>query len=137
MFKYTRVELNRSETTSITVDIPPWEVAVMAAVNGDDRVKVIGETPVRRELPDPAYEYDRLATKYKNDNESGTAFVTLVYGPGARGVNALAQEIMRAGRDAAVPPSQPAEYDAKDDPLGGLFDLPAAPAAEEIREIAV
>ena len=40
MFKYVRVQLNRSETTVITADIAPWELPVFAAVNGEDRVVV-------------------------------------------------------------------------------------------------
>jgi hypothetical protein len=124
MFKYARVQLNRSETTTFALDVPPWEVAVLAAVNGEDRVQVIGETPVNKPLPDPAAEFDRLVTKYKADNESGQDYVSLVYGVGQRGVSALKAEIDKARAQAAVPPMQTREYDSKDDPLAGLFDAP-------------
>lgn len=122
MFKYTRVELRRSETTSLTTDIAPWEVPVFAAVNGEDAVTVLGETPVNRALPDPAVEYDRLARKYKADKADGQEWVAKVYGLGQRGLTALAAEIRKAGAVAAVPAVQSKEYDAKDDPMLGLFD---------------
>jgi hypothetical protein len=128
MFKYTRVQLNRSETTTMTIDLPPWEVPVMAAVNGEDRVVVIGETPVNRALPEPGVEYDRLAAKYKQNTENGQDYVATVYGVGQRGVEALAREINKAAESASAPPVQGAEYDSNDDPLRGLFDT-APPAA--------
>ncbi|MCU0694408.1 MAG: hypothetical protein MUF54_23730, partial [Polyangiaceae bacterium] len=37
----------------------PWEVAVLAAVNGGDRIIEIGETPVNRALPDAGQELAR------------------------------------------------------------------------------
>jgi hypothetical protein len=56
-------------------------------------------------------------------------YVAMVYGAGQRGVTALEKEIAKAGAVASIPPVQTAEYDAKDDPLGGLFDVDDAPAA--------
>lgn len=121
-YKYVRVQLNRSETTVFTLEVAPWEVAVLGAVNGDDRITVIGETPVSKMLPDPSLEYDRLAAKYKHDPASGQDYVAMVYGVGQRGVDALAKEIEKAKVAASVPPAKTPEYDAGDDPLGGLFD---------------
>lgn len=134
MFKYTRVQLNRSETTTMALDVPPWEVPVLAAVNGEDRVQIIGETPVNRMLPDPAAEYDRLVAKYKHGGDSETPHVASVYGVGQRGVEQLAKEIAKAGRDAKAPPMQSVEYDAKDDPLDGLFTdhVPNRPVTEVV-----
>ena len=100
----------------------------MAAVNGEDRVVVIGETPVNRALPEPGAEYDRLAAKYKQNTENGQEYVAIVYGVGQRGVEALAREIRKAHESASAPPVQGAEYDSNDDPLRGLFDT-APPAA--------
>lgn len=121
-YKYTRVRLHRSETTEMTLDVAPWEVPVLAAVNGADRVTPIGETPVNKKLPDAAAEYDRLAAKYKTDPANGQEFVAQVYGIGARGVAALEKEIAKAKAVAKAPPVQTPEYDSKDDPLDGLFD---------------
>jgi hypothetical protein len=121
MFKYSRVQLDRSETTKLVVDVVPWEVAMLAAVNGGDRVSVIGETPTRKSLPNAGLEYDRLAAKYKAD-PSGREYVSLVYGEGERGVKALADEIAKAGSVAKVAPVRTPEYDAGDDPLKGLYE---------------
>jgi hypothetical protein len=137
MFKYARVQVNRSETTTITKDVAPWEVAILAAVNGDDRIVEIGETPVNRALPDAGVEYDRLVRKYKVDPATGVEYVASVYGPGRRGVESLAKEIEKARVSAQAPAKQTAEYDAGDDPLTGLFDdAPAAGAAAGAVEIA-
>lgn len=120
-FKYTRILLNRSETTVLTVEIRPWEVPVLAAVNGEDRITVIGETPVTKMIPDPGAEYDRMLAKYKHDSATGQDYVAMVYGVGSRGVEALAKEIEKAMLAAEAPPLRTAEYDAEDDPLKGLF----------------
>ena len=132
MFKYTRIQINRSETTTITKDVAPWEVAVVAAVNGGDRILEIGETPVNRALPDAAVEYDRLVAKYKSDPNTGIEYVASVYGTGRRGVEALAKEIDKARAAAKAPPRQSAEYDSKDDPLDGLFDDGAVDQGAEL-----
>jgi hypothetical protein len=132
-YKYVRLQLNRSETTTFALEVAPWEVPVLGAVNGDDRIQVIGETPVTKMLPDPSLEYDRLAAKYKRDPGSGQDYVAMVYGVGQRGVDALAKEIEKARVAATVPPVQTPEYDAKDDPLDGLFpDEPATAGAGAI-----
>jgi hypothetical protein len=122
MFKYSRVTLDRSETTKLTLDMAPWEVAVMAAANGNSHVAVIGETPVNRQLPDPAAEYDRLAAKYKFEGDGGRTYVSLVYGEGDRGIAELAKEIDKARAVARAAPIKTPEYDAGDDPLKGLYD---------------
>jgi hypothetical protein len=137
MFKYKRVQINRSETTTITKDVAPWEVAVLAAVNGGDRIIEIGETPVNRALPDAGMEYDRLVTKYKADPNTGIEYVASAYGAGRRGVESLAKEIERARLSAHTPAFQTSEYDANDDPLTGLFgDSPRAGATAGVVEIA-
>ena len=120
-FNYVNVQVNRSETTVVPLCIPPWEVAVVMAVNGDDRVVVIGGRPVRRELPDAASEYDRLALKYKRDMESGQDFIAMVYGVGARGVKNLAAEIEKA-RNAPLAQPTGAAFTGAEDPTAGLFD---------------
>lgn len=130
-YKYARIQINRSETTTFALDVAPWEVPVIAAVNGEDRVRTIGETPVTKQLPDPAAEYDRLVAKYKIDTSTGVEFVAAVYGVGQRGVEALAKEIQKAKVEASAPPVRTPEYDAGDDPLTGLFeDEPARAGAE-------
>lgn len=123
MFHYKQCEVTRSETTMFSVIVAPWEVALLAAVNGSDVVKVIGDVPVDKPLPDPGVEYDRLATKYGIDKEGGgQEFVALVYGMGARGVEAIAKEIEKAERKATVAAAAAA-------PAGDLGDL-VDPTAE-------
>lgn len=112
MFNYEKIEINRSETTVTTVEVPPWEVPVLVQVNGDDRCKPVGILPVDRELPEPEGEFHRLATKYGTD-ENGQDHVATIYGVGVRGVQKLAEEIAKA----AVEPT------ASDDPMDGLFDV--------------
>jgi hypothetical protein len=136
VFKYTRVQINRSETTTITKDVAPWEVAVLAAVNGGDRVVEIGETPVNRPLPDAGMEYDRLVTKYKADPNTGLEYVAAAYGAGRRGVEALAKEIEKARVSAQAPARQTPEYDSGDDPLVGLFPDAHASAGQGVEAIA-
>jgi hypothetical protein len=132
MFKYARVNINRSETAVHVIDVPPWEVPVLAAVHGDDRVTVIGETPVKKPFPPPEVEFDRLVLKYKADNETGMDYAAAVYGVGQRGIQTLAAEIDKARAAARLAPVQTPEYDAGDDPLKGLFDLPAEAQAVAI-----
>ena len=122
MFDYSQVQIARSETTTALVVVPPWEVAVLAAVHGGDITSVVGATPVRRELPEATAEYERLANKYGKDEENGQEYVAMVYGVGARGVAALKAEIAKTVRSAppasAEPePVKPAEVD---DPLADL-----------------
>jgi hypothetical protein len=136
-YKYARIQIDRSETTTFALDVAPWEVPVISAVNGDDRVRVIGETPVTKALPDPGVEYDRLVTKYKIDTSTGVEYVAAVYGVGQRGVDALAKEIAKAREAASAPPVQTPEYDSKDDPLAGLFEDAPAPAAAEAEALDV
>ena len=130
MFHYKQCEVTRSETTVFAVRVAPWEVALLAAVNGPDVVKVVGDVLVEKPLPDPGVEYDRLATKYGSDKEGGgQEFVALVYGMGARGVEAIAKEIEKAAQKAAVVAAAAAPAgdlgDLVDDPTAELFaDLP-------------
>lgn len=131
-FKYARVQVEISEVTKHVVDVTPWEVPILAAIHGDERVTVIGETPVWKPFPPPEAEFDRLALKYKADNDSGVEYVAAVYGVGQRGIQTLAAEIDKARAAARLAPVQTPEYDAGDDPLKGLFDLPAETQAVAI-----
>ena len=96
MLDYTNVTVNRSEVSVITVAVPPWEVPVLMAVNGEDRCIIGGTIQTRRDTPDAQSEYDRLDLKYGIDMNSGQSFVGLVYGVGQLGVGRLADEIKKA-----------------------------------------
>ena len=122
MFDYSLVQIARSETTTAVVVVPPWEVAVLAAVHGGDITSVVGVTPVRRELPEAAAEYERLANKYGKDEENGQEYVAMVYGVGARGVTALQAEIAKTTRSSVPAAAKPASAAPSEDadPLAGL-----------------
>lgn len=140
MFNYKRCEIARSETTVLSVAVAPWEVAILAAVNGGDIVRVVGDVPVTHDIPDAGIEYDRLVTKYGSDKEGGGQdFVALVYGMGSRGVEEIQKEIDKAVAEAAPKAAAPApETGLGDlvDPTAELFtDLPAmAEGARAISE---
>ena len=121
MFNYSQVQIARSETTTANLTVPPWEVAVLAAVHGGDITSVVGERPVQKELPDATAEYERLANRYGKDEDNGQEYVAMVYGVGARGVQALRAEIAKASRSAPAavkPETVPPVVD--EDPLAGL-----------------
>ena len=104
------VTVFRSETSTIGRAIGEWELPVLIAVNGEDRVTVIGPVPAPKgyEMPDASLEYDRLETKYKRQ-PNGQSFVSAVYGAGPRGRAALAAEMQRAA-DASAEPALAADF---------------------------
>lgn len=121
MFNYSQVQIARSETTTANLTVPPWEVAVLAAVHGGDITSVVGERPVQKELPDATAEYERLANRYGKDEDNGQEYVAMVYGVGARGVQALRAEIAKAARSApAVDKPEPTVPTEDENPLAGL-----------------
>jgi hypothetical protein len=140
MFHYVEVQIRKSETTVATISVPPWELPVLAAVHGGDRLIPTGRLiPVNRAKPDPQGEYDRLEIKYRsNRDKGGSAYVAEVYGAGEIGTRRLAEEMARRVRVAAPAPVAPTiEFEqvpegedvGSDDPLAGLFD--DAPAHAE------
>lgn len=96
MLDYINVTVNRSEVSVIPVQVAPWEVPVLMAVNGEDRCIVGSTIQTWRDTPDAQGEYDRLEMKYGLDSESGQPYVALVYGVGPLGVGRLADEIKKA-----------------------------------------
>lgn len=126
MFNYINCTVERSETTKFAVSVAPWELPVLAAVNGEELVIPTGETPVRRELPDAAFEYDRMTTKYGIDKEgSGQAFAALVYGVGSLGVARVAEEIEKCRKKPTTSPPPGDVGESNYDPTAELFgDLP-------------
>jgi hypothetical protein len=137
MFNYVEVRINKSELTVATINVPSWEVPVLAAVHGDDRVLPTGRLiPVHREKPAPQAEYDRLAFKYKsNRDKGGSDFVSEVYGVGAIGVRRLADE-MRRVHEASTDTGPAGDLGddlsfvlGESDPTAGMFDDAPAHAA--------
>lgn len=142
MFHHVQVRINKSETTHVTIDVAPWELPVLAAVHGEDRVIPTGVTiPVRRPKPEPAAEFDRMSIKYKQNRETGVDYVASVYGNGALGVRRLAEEMVRGASEGTDELSDEDEGSSSEslggeliddndsDPMAGLFDDPPASAA--------
>jgi hypothetical protein len=133
MFNYVEVQIRKSETTVATINVPSWEVPVLGAVHGDDRIIPTGRLiPVRKEKPAAQSEYDRLGLKYKsNRDKGGSDYVAEVYGVGAIGVRRLADEMARVDEAAEGPTGDfgTEPVGESDDPLAGLFDDAPAHAA--------
>jgi hypothetical protein len=122
---FVEVKLTRSETTVFARSMPEWEVPVLAAANGGDRVQVLrpAKAPRNFAAPNAAVEYDRLATKYKDDKSTGQDHVAVAYGAGPRGVAALAREIERICAAPADEDTATQDFDAlipDTDPLEGV-----------------
>ena len=125
-YKILHVQVNRSETSMMTRDIPAWELPVLSAANGDDRVTVLAERVSREDrlTPTAVDEYARLEVKYKDDNTTGMSYVASVYGGGARGIQQLQTEIDRSAVNPLAPPV--------DSSLDDLVGLPAVEGAVSI-----
>lgn len=95
--KFTSVLVRRDETQTVNILVAPWEVPIIEAKNGKDRVTV-GETKDYPERPyprDAETEYQRLSNLYGKVNEDGKKdrVVEFVYGTGPSGVAALSKAI--------------------------------------------
>ena len=111
--KFKQVELTRSETTSMAILMPEWEIPVLAAADPKLAIQVTGEVDRPRwkngvrAYPDAADEYARLLAGYKGD-EGQAAPVEKVYGYGDVGVAKLAEaiEVVRAPAQAEAEANQ-------------------------------
>jgi hypothetical protein len=125
VFKYVNVEITRSSDYIFTVAVPPWEVPVLAAANGEERCVVKDEVVVRHALPEAAEEYHRLFARYKLDTDNGQPYVAMVYGVGSNGVRKLGEEIARvhtlAEGGSDVVHTATGDVGEVDDPTAELF----------------
>ena len=80
-----------SSTHTQRVEVPRWEVPVLQVIHGND-VVITGQVIVDRAVPDPAAEFQRLATRYGPKNEKVPA-VAAIYGNFGPGTTALRTEI--------------------------------------------
>lgn len=96
--RYAVVQIARDERTVLRVSVVPWEVPLLAAVNGEQETTIVGEEASSKRFPDAQSEYERLTLKYKRNNESGQDYVAAVYGVGQRGIAAIQSEIDKAKR---------------------------------------
>ncbi len=107
---YTQVEITRDETASMNVLVGAWELPILEAKHGDERMKV-GELREfkNREWPtDPRSEMQRLNRLYgvTGSGDNAVSFAEKVYGSGSAGIKALGAA-MEAARKAAEPKRKP------------------------------
>lgn len=96
--RYTICDVRVSELLTKQVSIPPWEVAVLQAIHGDN-VKVVGEEEIDRDPPSPQDEYQRLVNKYRGNKEDAQSVAALVYGPFDAGVSKIMEGMRESGID--------------------------------------
>lgn len=97
--QHVTVKLTRSETESVQLGMPAWEVPVLQMVHGPERVEILEKVEyLDREYPDANSEFDRLQKRYKVDMDTGTPFVVMVYGHPASGIPKLEELIAKARR---------------------------------------
>ncbi len=84
MIRCVRVEIRKNECSTLNGAYPAWELPILEAVHGPDKVVVVGEKLIDRDAPEPRDEFTRLNTRYKRgrneDGSQGTPFVHMVYG---------------------------------------------------------
>lgn len=111
------VRLTRSENESAQLAIPAWEIPVLQAVHGPEKVEVDEDSETFDELPYPnaGQEFDRLSRRYKEDIQSGVLFVAAIYGQPPLGLNKLAEAIA-AEKSKEVKPATAAKRRAVTEP---------------------
>jgi hypothetical protein len=103
---YTKVNINRDETTMLVVHVGAWEVPVLEAKHGEERLSV-GELAEFKGRPWPENarsEMQRLNQLYGKTGAGDEAptFAEKVYGSGSAGVKAL-EAAIRDARSKAEP----------------------------------
>jgi len=88
---YDLADIRISETHTQRVEVPRWEIPVLQVIHGND-VVVVGQKIVKRAIPEPADEFQRLANRYGPKNEDIPA-VAAIYGNFGPGTTALRNEI--------------------------------------------
>ncbi len=100
---YDLADIRISETHTQRVEVPRWEIPVLQVIHGND-VVVVGQTIVKRAIPDPGEEFQRLAARYGPKNEDVPA-VAAIYGNFGPGTAALRNEIRDSLTSADATPS--------------------------------
>ncbi|MES2091335.1 MAG: hypothetical protein V4532_15365 [Pseudomonadota bacterium] len=101
--QFRKVNILRDETTSILHLVAEWELPLLEAKHGDERL-TIGELveAKNREWPmDAKSEFNRLAQLYgmTGSGDNAQSFVERAYGPGSVGVKALERAMADARGD--------------------------------------
>lgn len=77
---YCNVFLRRGMNEETLKCVLTHEVVVLAAIHGEDAIRVADKQPDLWKMVDPDSEYDRLETLYGAPKESNTSYVSAVYG---------------------------------------------------------
>ena len=100
--RMAQLRVQRSELSTHTEVMYPWEMAILQHLFGDLAVKEVGESFEDRDVPDAQGEFDRLVSRYGMDNESGIPHAVQVYGSGRIGLQTLKAEIDKAATAADI-----------------------------------
>lgn len=94
--KKVRAYIKLNLTHIAPVEVPPWELQILTAIHGKEKIEVIGQVEVDCEVPYLDAEVDRLTKRFGVVEESGVPWFNQVFGHEERGARALAEEIERA-----------------------------------------
>ncbi len=108
---YIKVTVNRDETASMAIHVGAWEIPVLEAKHGEERL-TIGEPvdfPNRPWPTDARSEMQRLNKLYgvTSAADGAPTFAEKAYGPGSAGVRALASAMAAAQKAANKPARKP------------------------------
>lgn len=89
--RHIKAEIRRSELSTIAVKVLPWDIPVLEFLHGVENVIVHGEVEAEANIDGAKQEYDRMEQAYGKDTETGTTYVSQVYGNGGIGIAKLSQ----------------------------------------------
>lgn len=94
------VIIERDPMTKIPKEVYPWEVPLLRAQYGDEKVEILeGKTSTFStvdELPDAQEEWARLRQQYGIEPDTKQSIVDIAYGRGEIGIDALEKVIKKA-----------------------------------------
>lgn len=135
--QYQTVTISRSEHHSHTMKVVAWEVPLLQALYGAERVELgdVEHLPRRdkfgnpKPIPSAQSEFDRLVTVYKQTTEDGSApLAHQVFGPPPRGIERLAEAMGETPRRRG--PGRPRKDAEQEALIGELLDPTPEPVAE-------
>jgi hypothetical protein len=94
--KKVRCYINRNLTHSAPVEVPPWELEILRAVHGADKIELLGQVSVDCEVPYVDVEAERLTKRFGEVEATGVPWFVQVFGAEERGIRALADSIERS-----------------------------------------
>jgi hypothetical protein len=92
--RYVTLSVHRNESDTVVSSYFPWEIPLLQALYGAERVVEVGEVTVEREYPSAEAEFDRLSRRY-GSNADNVPLVVSVYGAAPFGLQRLEGEMNR------------------------------------------